>query len=624
MIKDLETVFGTEGTTKLRNSKVLMVGSGGIGCELLKNLVLLGYQEIHVVDMDTIDLSNLNRQFLFRFKDIKKFKSEVACDAVTEFKFTNFETKLVSYTENIMNFSMFDVKWFSQFDVIMNALDNLEARRYINKICQYIKKPLFETGTSGFDGFAMPMLSKVTECFDCTSKETPVTYPVCTIRSTPSQPVHCVVWAKSFLFQELLGETQENTTQEQDYGTEDEEEIQRIKNQQNELNELVELVKDNENNKLDEIVEKIVTKIFVEDTKKLLNIETLWKTRTPPKIIDLKNIDFSIVEMEKLDMNQEWSLNDTIHQFVVAAKTLIKRQRASGNAGLEFDKDDLDALLFLATAANIRSEIFSINTKTVFDIKQIAGNIIPAIATTNAIIASFSTLNSLKLLAFGDEITSLKSTFTSWATGTSNKKYMNMIRLNKPNPECSVCSKSNNLLLSVGSEITLQQVLTFFKTKFDDQFPEDVTIMNLNNSSIIYDFDFEDFLEKPLTDIIKNDSNNADFLLILDEDDDDDESVCKPIQILINWLEAPQELTLSTNITYLEKYKKEKVIEKEEIDPKRILAPMESAAPAKEEDIKVNEDGEIVLTDSDEELEPVRKKQKVNPVEDSHVEILSD
>jgi len=198
-----------------------------------------------------------------------------------------------------------------------------------------------------------------------------------------------------------------------------------------------------------------------------------------------------------------------------------------------------------------------------------------------------------------------------------------MIRLNKPNPECSVCSKSNNLLLSVGSKITLQQVLTFFKTKFDDQFPEDVTIMNLNNSSIIYDFDFEDFLEKPLTDIIKNDSNNADFLLILDEDGDD-ESVCKPIQILINWSEAPQELTLSTNITYLEKYKKEKVIEKEEIDPKRILAPMESAAPAKEEDIKVNEDGEIVLTDSDEELEPVRKKQKVNPVEDSHVEILSD
>lgn len=63
--------------TKAKQSRVLLVGAGGIGCELLKNLVLTGFGEVHVVDLDTIDLSNLNRQFLFRQEHIKKSKALV-------------------------------------------------------------------------------------------------------------------------------------------------------------------------------------------------------------------------------------------------------------------------------------------------------------------------------------------------------------------------------------------------------------------------------------------------------------------------------------------------------------------------------------------------------------------
>ncbi len=63
--------------TNRYQSRVLMVGAGGIGCELLKNLVLTGFGEVHIVDLDTIDLSNLNRQFLFRHEHIKKSKALV-------------------------------------------------------------------------------------------------------------------------------------------------------------------------------------------------------------------------------------------------------------------------------------------------------------------------------------------------------------------------------------------------------------------------------------------------------------------------------------------------------------------------------------------------------------------
>lgn len=62
---------------KIKDAKVLMVGAGGIGCELLKNLVLTGFGQIHIVDLDTIDLSNLNRQFLFGQEHIKKSKALV-------------------------------------------------------------------------------------------------------------------------------------------------------------------------------------------------------------------------------------------------------------------------------------------------------------------------------------------------------------------------------------------------------------------------------------------------------------------------------------------------------------------------------------------------------------------
>lgn len=72
----LSVILGQD-LQKIESSTVLVVGAGGIGCELLKNLVLSGFKTIHLVDLDTIDLSNLNRQFLFSKRHIKKSKAMV-------------------------------------------------------------------------------------------------------------------------------------------------------------------------------------------------------------------------------------------------------------------------------------------------------------------------------------------------------------------------------------------------------------------------------------------------------------------------------------------------------------------------------------------------------------------
>lgn len=128
--------------------------------------------------------------------------------------------KLEAYHANIKD-SQFNVDWFGSFNVVFNALDNLDARRYVNRMCLAANVPLIESGTTGFNG-QVQVIKKVgilrcdamrerfdglanslqgqTECYDCNSKEVPKSFPVCTIRSTPSQPIHCIVWAKSYLF----------------------------------------------------------------------------------------------------------------------------------------------------------------------------------------------------------------------------------------------------------------------------------------------------------------------------------------------------------------------------------------------------------------------------------------
>ncbi|KAJ3370692.1 hypothetical protein GGF31_004006 [Allomyces arbusculus] len=190
--------------------KVLVIGAGGLGCELLKALALSGFSDIHVIDMDTIDLSNLNRQFLFRQKDIGRPKAIVAAE------FINARIPHVKVTPHFCKIQDKDTDFYSEFNIVITGLDSIEARRWMNAtlVNMYDEddpstlKPLIDGGTEGFKGQARVILPRISACYECSldmiTKQT--AFPICTIAHTPRLPEHCVAWASLLQWPKEFGE----------------------------------------------------------------------------------------------------------------------------------------------------------------------------------------------------------------------------------------------------------------------------------------------------------------------------------------------------------------------------------------------------------------------------------
>ncbi|KAI0638099.1 ubiquitin activating enzyme [Trametes polyzona] len=195
-------VFGRKFQEKIANYREFLVGSGAIGCEMLKNWSMMGLAtgpngKIHVTDLDTIEKSNLNRQFLFRAKDLGKFKSEVAAAAVADMnpdlkgKIDSKQEPVGPNTENI-----YDSDFFASIDGVTNALDNVKARQYMDQRCVFYLKPLLESGTLGTKGNTQVIVPHLTESYSSSQDPPEKETPVCTVKNFPNQIQHTIEWAR--------------------------------------------------------------------------------------------------------------------------------------------------------------------------------------------------------------------------------------------------------------------------------------------------------------------------------------------------------------------------------------------------------------------------------------------
>lgn len=382
-------------------------------------------------------------------------------------------------------------------------------------MCLAANVPLIESGTTGFNGQVQVIIKGKTECYDCNVKETPKTFPVCTIRSTPSQPIHCIVWAKSYLFTEVYGTSEDEQADAFDH-SEDSDNAKEIENLRQEADALKTI---RQSMGTEEFARNLFQKVFKDDIIRLRSMEDMWKTRQPPNRLDFDSLSKATSSLNADIAREDQKIWNETENFVVFCNSLrrlnLRLQQTQNNASevntvppvLSFDKDDGDTLDFVAASANLRSIIFGIEPKSKFDIKQMAGNIIPAIATTNAMTAGLCVMQAFKVMR-GD-LHKAKMVFLE----RSAQRVVNSEAVRPPNPNCSVCGVLSTKLTIDPARATLNDLVEdVLKSQlgYGDEF-------SVNNEvGTLYDPDLSDNLGKKFGDLgVKSDS----FLTVIDDEE---------------------------------------------------------------------------------------------------------
>ncbi len=149
--------------SKIAACKMLVVGAGALGNEILKNLALLGFRKIVLIDMDRIDESNLSRMILFRKGNVGEFKVNVAAEVYKEICPEGIVQPLIANVVTECGLGL-----FAWSDVILAGLDNREARLWINRSAWVVNRPWIDGAIEGINGVARAFLPGKPPCYECT------------------------------------------------------------------------------------------------------------------------------------------------------------------------------------------------------------------------------------------------------------------------------------------------------------------------------------------------------------------------------------------------------------------------------------------------------------------------
>lgn len=447
----ISNLFGEKVKSTLEDSNWLMVGCGAIGCEMLKNLAKLNLTtnggSIYVTDPDHIEKSNLSRQFLFRNSHIGCSKSLTATESI---KMMNPKMNIIPMEQKMSPENQLLVdNMLPKLTGVINALDNIEARRYMDEQCFRYGKPLFESGTQGMKGNTQPVIPFVTETYS-NSSDPPQekSFPVCTIKNFPNQPLHTVHWAMDYFEQYRRGP--ENVSKYMKEGVEffdtlsgydksvAKEDVFKYCVKYNPKSWcdcavwasdiFLELYRDQIVQLLHSFPKDSITSdgqlfwskgkrcpdvlyydLSDDDVVNFLEATTHLLTRTLNLddnftkdemlefLITYKPYEFTVDESKKIASNDEELKNEVkVENNFDIPKDIEDRKMVPQ----EFEKDDNTNwhIAFVTAASNLRSKNYGIPKLTFDECKGIAGKIVPAVATTTSIVAGLITMEIIKYI----------------------------------------------------------------------------------------------------------------------------------------------------------------------------------------------------------------------------------
>lgn len=476
------TVFGCTLQHRLAALKVLLVGAGALGCELLKNFACMGIAcevtgtndvgAVTVTDDDIIEKSNLSRQFLFRDSDIGTSKSMVA-SKMAHMLNPGFHVRPLQNRVSAETEAVFDDNFWLSLDLVVNAVDNVNARLYVDSRCVYFGKPLLESGTLGPKCNTQVVIPHLTENYGASRDPPEVQAPMCTLHTFPYNIDHCLIWARSE-FEDMLDKGPREATNfldaPADYAQAALSNSDALTRQR--LESVVDALVDNWTSSFEQCITWARTRFQDYFHNRIVQLTTMFpadantSTGAPfwsapkrfprPLDFDPKNEAHAAFVQAAAILRAEvygiplppWAHDVTLvateaakvevpafkptageptddEAAIKALLVTLEVAQGSGDwrrrfrlSSITFEKDNdtnfhMD---LIASMANLRAHNYSIPTVDKFKAKLIAGRIIPAIATATAVAAGLVCLELYKVVQSGlKSVESYRNTFINLA-----------------------------------------------------------------------------------------------------------------------------------------------------------------------------------------------------------------